>query len=152
MTARSRSRPPPLNLLEPFFRGPEACEEDQVAGTERSDVSVTRRDLRDAQQRAFRAITYEEDMGESALVRAELAELRLRLWKVGRGEGSAGIRSWRRGTRSWKRWRRTFCWSGMEQPGAGGPKILGLSWFKSFRRDVWGPHKHLRISRARHAR
>ena len=54
-----------------------------MAGNERSDVSVTRRDLKDAQQRAFRAITYEEDTGESALVRAELAELRLRRDAIG---------------------------------------------------------------------
>ncbi|CAK9104554.1 unnamed protein product [Durusdinium trenchii] len=85
--------PPPLNLLgllkTPFFsffwpfffkrsRADSIEEEAALAGDGRVDVSVTRRDLKDAQQRAFKAITYEEDRGESAMLRAELAELRLR--------------------------------------------------------------------------
>lgn len=74
--------PPPLNLLEPFFnRSVSTSHEDdsQLHGrSERLDVSVTRRDLKDAQQRAFLAITYEADTGESAMLRAELAELRRR--------------------------------------------------------------------------
>lgn len=74
--------PPPLNLLEPFLNcsGNTARHEDDshLHGNERLDVSVTRRDLKDAQQRAFLAITYEEDTGESAMLRAELAELRRR--------------------------------------------------------------------------
>eukprot|EP00435_Cladocopium_sp_Y103_P008136 s2327_g2.t1 len=71
--------PPPLNLLEPFFnRSINTSHEDDSHLHEGLDVSVTRRDLKDAQQRAFLAITYEEDTGESAQLRAELAELRRR--------------------------------------------------------------------------
>lgn len=74
--------PPPLNLLEPFLNcsGNTIGHEDDshLRGNDGLDVSVTRRDLKDAQQRAFLAITYEEDTGESAMLRAELAELRRR--------------------------------------------------------------------------
>ncbi|CAE7215869.1 Trpm2 [Symbiodinium pilosum] len=77
--------PPPLNLLEPFINPPSNSDKDQAPlGRRRSEqrmhaeMSVTRRDLKDAQQRAFRAINLEEDMGESASLRAELAELRIR--------------------------------------------------------------------------
>ncbi|CAE7203645.1 Trpm2 [Symbiodinium necroappetens] len=77
--------PPPLNLLEPFLnRQASSGQDQQQLGRRRSEqrmhaeMSITRRDLKDAQQRAFRAINLEEDMGESASLRAELAELRIR--------------------------------------------------------------------------
>eukprot|EP00439_Symbiodinium_sp_Y106_P040126 s1527_g4.t3 len=77
--------PPPLNLLEPFLNRQASSDKDQQQlGRRRSEqrmhaeMSITRRDLKDAQQRAFRAINLEEDMGESASLRAELAELRIR--------------------------------------------------------------------------
>ncbi|CAJ1394924.1 unnamed protein product [Effrenium voratum] len=70
--------PPPLNLLEPWLRSVNTSSEDDAAAGHDHDISVTRRDLKDAQTRAFRAITFEEDTGESAMLRAELAELRLK--------------------------------------------------------------------------
>ena len=74
--------PPPLNLLEPFFN-PSIGANNKDAnghGPKTPNVLATRRDphLKDAQQRAFLAITLEEETGESAQLRAEVEALRRR--------------------------------------------------------------------------
>jgi len=67
--------PPPFNLLESLI--PSSKDDDDVTGYGRLE-RVTKRDLKEAQQRAFRALLNQEDVGESAQLRAELTELRRR--------------------------------------------------------------------------
>lgn len=77
--------PPPLNLLERFLQpAQEAAEDSKTLRTSRrirrsrTELPINKRDVKDSQQKALRVIGLEEDLGESGLLHAELAELRKR--------------------------------------------------------------------------
>jgi len=72
--------PPPLNLLERFMVS-DRCDNHEACApcltrSKTLDLPITKRDLKDSQQRAMDAVGLEEDFGETAGLRAENAELR----------------------------------------------------------------------------